>query len=174
MRTWVRIGGAALALAFAVTAGAQVPKDDEKPLTDAEFVKKAASSNLHEVEMAKIVQQRATDPDVKKFAEKMMTDHTKVLDGLKEVAKGENIPVPEKMSDEHQKHVDMLRDYKGTEFDKFYIKHAVEDHEQSVKLFTRAGRELTNEKLKGFAEKTLPAIKDHLDQAKKIQERLGK
>jgi putative membrane protein len=174
MTKWLRTGGAALVLAFVATAGAQQPKDEDKPLTDAEFVKKAASANMHEIELGKIAKERATDPDVKKLAEKMVTDHTKVLDDLKELAKGENIPVPEMMSDEHKKHVDMLRDYKGTDFDKTYVKHAVEDHEASVKLFTKAGRELKNEKLKAFAEKTLPAIKDHLDMAKKINERLDR
>src|ERR687898_1263696 len=106
MRTWVRIGGGAPGLAFAVTAGAQERKDDEKPLTDADFVKKAASCGLAEVEMAKIAKDRATDPDVKKFAEKIVTDHQKVNKELEEIAKGASIPVPMKPEPEQQKHVD--------------------------------------------------------------------
>ena len=68
----------------------------------------------------------------------------------------------------------MIRDYKGADFDKMFVKHMIDDHEKDVKLFTQAGRELKNEKLKDFAEKTLPALKDHLDMAKKIHERLDK
>jgi len=68
----------------------------------------------------------------------------------------------------------MLRDYKGPDFDKMYIKHMVEDHEKDVKEFTRAARECKNAKLKEFAEKTLPTIKDHLDMAKKINDRLDR
>ena len=96
MRTRVRIGGAALVLAFAVTAGAQVPKDDDRPLTDADFVKKAVSCGLAEVEMSKIAKDRATDPDVKKFAETIITDHTKVNEELAKIAKEANIPAPTK------------------------------------------------------------------------------
>lgn len=174
MRTWVRIGGAALALAFAVTARAQVPKDDDRPLTDAGFAKKAASGGLAEVEMAKIAKDRATDPDVKKFAEKLVADHTKANEELEKAAKEANIPIPMKPEADEQKHVDMIRDYKGPDFDRMFVKHMLDDHEKDVKLFTRAARELKNEKLKDFAEKTLPTLKDHLDQVKKIHERLDK
>ena len=79
MQTRFRIGGVALVLAFAVVAGAQERKGDEKPLTDADFVKKAASSGLANVEMSKIAKDRASDPDVKKFAESIITDHTNCL-----------------------------------------------------------------------------------------------
>jgi len=75
---------------------------------------------------------------------------------------------------EQQRHVDMIRDYKGADFDRMFMKHMVDGHEKGVKLYTRAGTELKNEMLKGFAEKTLPTLKDHLDMAKKIQERLDK
>lgn len=174
MRTWTRIGGAALVLTFALAAGAQERKDDEKPLTDATFVKKAASCSLAEVEMSKIAKDRATDPDVKKFAEKLFTDHTKANEELEKAAKDANIPVPMKPEPEQQKHVDMIRDYTGADFDKMFVKHMIDDHEKDIKMFTRAAKELQNEKLKDFAEKTLPALKEHQDMAKKIHERLDK
>ncbi|HET6576492.1 MAG TPA: DUF4142 domain-containing protein [Fimbriiglobus sp.] len=174
MRTRVRIGGAALMLAFAVTAGAQERRDDDKPLTDAEFVKKAASCGLAAVEMAKIAKTRATDPDVKRFAEKIVTEHTKANEELSKIAKAANIPVPTRPGAEEQRHVDMIRDYKGADFDRVFVKHMIDGHEMGVKLFTKATKELKNEKLQDFAEKTLPALKDHLDMAKKIQERLEK
>ena len=75
---------------------------------------------------------------------------------------------------EQQKHVDMIRDYTGADFDKMFVKHMIDDHEKDIKLFTRAAKELQNEKLKDFAEKTLPGLKEHQDMAKKIHERLDK
>jgi putative membrane protein len=174
MRKWLRMGGAGLMLAFAVTAAAQERRGEEKPFSDAEFAKKAASGGLAEVEMGKIAKERATDPDVKKFAEKMITDHGKVNEELEKIAKELKLSIPSKPDAEEQKHIDMLRDYKGTDFDKMYIKHMVEDHEKDVKEFTRAARECKDAKLKAFAEKTLPTVKDHLDMAKKINERLSR
>ncbi len=174
MRKWLRMGGAGLVLAFAVGAGAQERRGEEKPFSDAEFAKKAASGGLAEVEMGKIAKDRATDPDVKQFAERMITDHGKANEELEKVAKEANLSIPTRPDAEEQKHIDMLRDYKGADFDKMYIKHMVEDHERDVKEFTRAARECKNDKLKAFAEKTLPTVKEHLEMAKKINERLNR
>jgi putative membrane protein len=175
MRTWLWRGGvAALVAAFAATAGAQDRKDDEKPLTDAEFVKKAYSGNLHEIELGKIAKERAADPDVKKFAERMITDHTKANDELKEAAREANIPVPEKMEAEHQDHVNKFRDHRGEDFDRVYMRHMVEGHEKTLNLYTRAAREVQNERLKAYVEKTIPTVKQHLEQARKISERLDR
>ncbi len=174
MRKWVRIGGAALMVAFVVTAAGANNRRDEKPLTDAEFVKKAAGGGLAEVEMGKLAVDRAADPDVKKFGERMVTDHTKANEQLAEIAKELRIPVPDRPGPEEQKHIDMLREHKGADFDRVYMMHMVKDHEEDVALFTRAAKECKNEKLKEFAEKTLPTLKDHLEMAKKINGRLEK
>jgi putative membrane protein len=144
----------------------------EKPFTDANFAKMAASGGLAEVEMGKIAKTRATDPDVKQFAEKMITDHTKANEELMKVAREANILLPTRPLPEEQKHIDMLRDHKGTDFDKMYIKHMLDDHEKDVKEFEHAAKECKNEKLKSFAEKTLPTLKEHLATVKKIHDRL--
>jgi putative membrane protein len=50
----------------------------------------------------------------------------------------------------------------------------VESHTKGVDLFTRASTELKNEQLRGFAAKTLPTIKEHLDMAKRLQGEIGR
>lgn len=175
MRTWTRIGGAALVLTFALAAGARARDDDEKkPLTDADFVKTAASLNKEEIELGEIGQVKGTDPDVKMFAKHLVIDHSKSLNELRDAAKPSNIPVPDEMLPKHKEAVAKFKSYTGSNFDQDFIKHMVEGHEKAVKLFTKASKECKDEQLKGYAEKTLPGLKEHLDKAKKIQERLDK
>jgi putative membrane protein len=50
----------------------------------------------------------------------------------------------------------------------------VGSHTKGVDLFTRASKELKNEQLRRFAEKTLPTLKEHLDIAKRLQEQAGR
>jgi putative membrane protein len=152
-----------------VVIGAPGQKPDQKPFDDAEFVKKAASGGMHEVELGKIAMTQAKNEDVKKFAEMMVTDHGKAGDELKKAAKEAGVNVPDKMSDEDQKEVDKFKDYKGTNFDQDYMKHMLSDHEKDVALFKRASKEAKNPKIKDFAAKTLPVVQAHLDQARKIQ-----
>lgn len=80
--------------------------------------------------------------------------------------------LPDKSLPEHEKALKHLQsDVKS--FDREYIKHMVDGHTKSVELFTRASKECKNEQLRAFAEKTLPTIKEHLEKAKKLHERLG-
>jgi putative membrane protein len=166
-----RLCAALTLLTGIIAANAQERKSDERPFDDAEFVKMAASSGMHEVEISKLATTKARNDEVKKFAQKLVEDHTKANEGLKEAAKAANLPVPEKMLADHQKAVDRFKEYKGTNFDADFVKHAVTSHEKSVVLFGRAAKEAKNERIKAFAEKTLPVIKEHLEMAKKIQVR---
>src|SRR5689334_7116296 len=81
----------ALAIASTFTTAAWAQSVGEKtgvnsalgitPKTE-DFIKEAAMSDLLEVEAAKIAQQKG-DPDEKKFAEAMITDHDKTSTELK-------------------------------------------------------------------------------------------
>src|SRR3954470_15660998 len=53
-----------------------------------DFVKEAAMSDMLEIEAAKIAQQKG-NADEKKFAEQMVTDHTKTSSELKDMVGGE-------------------------------------------------------------------------------------
>lgn len=175
MRDVMRVIVAACALGFAVTAmpaGDKVAEDT--PLTEAQFVMKAGSGGIHEVELGKLASANAADPDVKKFAERMVSDHSKANDALKAAAKAANIPVADKVSPEDQKEFDRFKTLKGAEFDKAYMSQMVKDHEGAEALFRKAAKELKDPGLKGFAEKTLPTIQEHLKLAKQINDKLSK
>jgi len=159
---------AAVALLALVIGVRAEDKQPAQALDDATFVTMAASDGMHEVELGKIAQTMAKNDDVKKFAEQMVKDHTKANEELKTAAKAANIPVPAKIDEKHQKHIDAFKDYKGTNFDQDYMKHMVTDHTEAVALFTRASKELKNKELKDFATRTLPVIQGHLEMAKKL------
>ena len=145
--------------------------EDKKPI-DNDFVDKVSSSGRVEVELAKIAQVRATNDEVRKFAAKLHEDHSKANNDLLIIVSDERIPIPEKPLPEHEKHLQHLTSEKVKDFDKEYMKMMVESHEKSVELFTKASKEAKNEKVKKFAEKTLPVIKEHLSMAKKINEKM--
>jgi putative membrane protein len=162
-----------LSALFAFLAGvaisAQGPKPDAKPLDDAEFVKMAASGGMHEVEAGKVALAQAKAEPVKKFAQKMIDDHTKAGEELKAAAKSAGLAVPEKMTEKDQKSVDALKEAKGDGFDRRYLADQLKSHQESADLFERASKGLKNAELKAFATKTLPVVKGHLEMLKKMQ-----
>jgi putative membrane protein len=179
MRHWVRLSGAACVLALALTAAADDKKNDDTSdknakFTDANFVQKAFSANMHESKLGAIGQVKGNSPQVKEFARRMVLDHGKAQNELRAAARAANIPVPDKMMPKDQQDVEKFENYKGDNFDVDYMKHMVDDHQKAVKLFTTATKEAKNEAIKNYAQKTLPVLKQHLELAKKINDQVKK
>jgi len=156
----------------ASSANAQDKKPDQKPFDDAEFVKMAASCNMHDVELGKIVAATAKNADVRKFGEMLMAEHEQCLKDLRAVAASAGIPLPERMLEKHQNEVQQFRNYKGDSFDQEFLKHTIKDHEEGIQWAMRASKEAKNAQLKELATKGLPKLKEHLEQAKKLQEQI--
>jgi putative membrane protein len=138
---------------------------------DSEFVVEAASGSMMEVELGKIAAEKASSPQVKNFAQKMVNDHTKASERLKSIAQKKNITLPRNLPNEHQKHVENLREKSGAEFDKEYMDLMV-DHDDDVEKFEKATDDLNDNELKAWASETLPTLRQHREEAKKIHEGL--
>lgn len=152
-------------------------KEDQGAISsedDAEFAVKAASGGLMEVELARMAQQKAQNKAVKDFAAMMIKDHTKANDELKSLAAQKNITLPSAPGNKHQKHIDDLAKVTGAEFDKEYMDLMVEDHEEDVKLFEEIARDDAEDAaIKAFAAKTVPTLKNHLAEAKRIKDSMN-
>ena len=85
----------------------------------------------------------------------MVTDHTDANDELKDIASSKNVTVPAAIMPDHQKHVDMLKNKSGADFDKAYMNMMVEDHKKDVAEFKKASGSSTDSDIKNFAGKTL-------------------
>src|SRR5262245_7404722 len=149
-------------------------RDEGKALTDNEFVMKVASSGMAEVAIGKLGQEKARSADIKKFAERVVTDHSKANEELTRLARDAGITVPDRPSADHEQHVKHFSGGATKDFDKEFVNHMVQSHTGGVDLFTKASKELKNEKLRGFAEKTLPTLREHLAIAKRLQDQLGR
>ena len=133
--------------------------------TTADFVKEAAISDMTEIEAAKIAQAKG-NADEKKFAEQMITDHTKTTTELKGLVGGsEGLEIPKSLDDSSQKKMDKLRDTKPEDFASQYDPMQVSAHKDAVSLFERYAKGGDNPKLKDWAGKTLPTLQHHLEMA---------
>ena len=133
------------------------------------FLKEAAEGGIAEVELGKIAEQKASSPAVKQFAERMITDHTKANDQLKQLASKENVTVPAEAGSKEQSRIDKLSKLSGPEFDKAYIKDQIKDHKGDVSKFQSEAQGGDNPAVKEFAAQTLPTLQQHLALAKNLQ-----
>ena len=133
-----------------------------------DFIKEAAMSDMLEIEAAKIAQQKGNAVE-KKFAEQMLTDHTKTSSELKGLVSGEmKAAIPTSLDDASQKKLDKLRDAKPEDFAGQYDSMQVSAHKDAVSLFERYASGGDDPKLKEWAGKTLPALQHHLQMAQDI------
>jgi putative membrane protein len=147
---------------------------EDRMENSSEFAVKAANGGMMEVELARLASTKATNQEVKKFAQMMMEDHMRANDELQSLATQKNITLPATLSDESRNNVERLSKLSGTDFDREYMDLMVEDHEEDVDLFKKAADDSKDAEIKAFAAKTLPKLENHLQMAKQTQERVNK
>jgi len=145
------------------TAATNLDKDDQ------EFATKAAQGNMAEVNAGQLAAQKGTSPDVKAFGNRMVNDHGKALDELKQWATNKGFTLPADVSADQKATADKLSGKSGKDFDKTYADTMADDHEKDVKEFEKASKNAKDPDLKAWAAKTLPVIQDHLKMAKDMK-----
>jgi putative membrane protein len=127
---------------------------------DKRFMNEAAKGGMMEVEWGKLAAQNGQHPEVKKFGNRMVTDHSKANDELTALAKKEGVQLPAAKSSGKRKS------------DKDYIDMMVKDHEKDLAAFQAEAKDGTDSDLKKFADKTSKMVENHLQMAKEIQGKL--
>jgi len=142
---------------------------EEKPLSDKEFVMKAAQGGMTEVELGKVASDQGASAQVKEFGARMVKDHGQANDELKSIARQKGIMISPQLDARHQAQVDKLSKLSGSAFDKAYVKNQVHAHEMTVALFKQEVQSGQDPELKAFASKTLPTLEDHCSSITTIQ-----
>jgi putative membrane protein len=140
---------------------------------DVDFMKKAAMGGLFEVKMGQQAAGRATRPDVKSFANHMVTDHGKLNAELKDLAGKKNVVIPTALDDDHTKKMNDILKESGAQFDEKYMKEMLEGHESTVKDFQKAAVDAKDADLRTWATNTLPMLSSHLAMARDIEGKKG-
>ena len=139
-------------------------------MADEEFAKKAAQGGMAEVKLGQLAQEKASNEKVKSFAQKMVEDHTKANDKLKEVAGKENINLPTDLDSKDEATYESLSKLSGAAFDRAYARDMVKDHQQDVSEFRREATSGRKEPIKSFAQETLPTLQKHLQEARQMEQ----
>lgn len=152
------------------TAGTTTAKTST---SKAAFIRRAAEGGMAQMQLGELAQQKAESPQVKEFAQRMVNDHSKANDQLKQVAEKEGITVPEKLSAHDKETKARLEKLSGAEFDRAYMADMVRDHTHDVTAFRTQARTAKDPAVKSFASETLPTLEAHLKQARDIDRQVA-
>ena len=147
---------------------------------DAQIASIVVTANQVDIDAGKLASSMASNPEVKKFGEQMVTDHTGVnkqavdlVTKLKVTPKDN--PTSTSLKEGGAANVASLKKLKGAAFDKAYIDHEVAYHQQVLDALDKTLiPNASNAELKALLVKVRPAFVAHLEHAKMVQSSLTK
>jgi putative membrane protein len=148
-----------------ISFGAQALTPDEQT-----FIQKAATSDQAEITLSQLALERASSPEIKQFAQTMVTDHTKSTSLLKPIAADHGVNLPESRGPQIDEKVKRLEKQSGAAFDKTYIEIMVTDHEEVLHAFEAEAGKAADPQLKDFIVTVQPIVANHLQMAKAIRQ----
>ena len=142
----------------------------EQSESDSEFLLTAADGGMLEVRLGELALQKALSPEVKTFAESMVTDHGKANEELKILAAKSNLPVPETLRATSQQKYDEIAQKDGEDFDRAYAETMVSDHKDTIEKFYVKTNNGGGSEISDWAKTKLPILEHHLTMAKKMHD----
>ena len=157
--------GASSAASGAASAGTgKLSRADEKLMTE------IAQANLAEISTGKLAQDKSKNDQVKSFAQKMVDDHTKALDDLKQLAQAKGVSLPTEPDRQQKAMEKRLSSLSGDKFDKQYLEQAGDrSHKETHKLLKQASTKAQDTDLKNYASKTMGVVESHQQMAEETE-----
>ena len=140
---------------------------------DEKMVKQIAESHLAEINAGKLAQDKASSNEVKSFAKKVVDDHTKALDELKQLAQSKGVTLPNEPSRQQMAEEKKLQALSGDKFDRQYLQQSGDRaHKETHRLLQRAASRAEDTDLKNYASKAVGTVETHQQMAKETTRNL--
>ena len=139
---------------------------------DKDFLAKAAQSDVNEIKLSQLAEQKASNPQVKMFARKMVTDHKALEMKMKPYAMAWKVTPATDLDDDHKAEYQKLNGLTGNDFDKEYMDAMATDHHKALDAFSREVDSTDNPKFKMAVEKGKAVVASHMTMADDLKGKL--
>jgi putative membrane protein len=168
MKTRIFVAG------FATVAGsmyAQAPSDPQ-------IAQIVQTANQIDIDQAKLALQKTKNPQVKEFANQMISDHTSLEKSVNDLAKKLNVtpedsPTSKQLKQQAVEEKTKLKSLSGKAFDQEYVSHEVAFHQAVIDSASKVLiPNAKNPELKSALEGAAPLLQGHLQHAQQLQQSL--
>jgi putative membrane protein len=140
--------------------------------SDKKFLAMAAQGDQNEIVLGKLAAQKATNPEVKAFGEKMVKDHTELSASMKPFVEEWGLTISNGPDADTQKVWDKLYALSGKDFDKEYMKEMVDDHTKDLQEFTTEVKDTKDTKFRTAVMKGKSVVAAHKNMAYDLEKKL--
>jgi len=165
----IRYGIYAMVLIFAASSavGAQTTATSNA-VDDRLFAAAASESGAAELALSRLGLEKAADPELKKFSERMIEDHSMLSKELMTVARSKQVALPEGLGHCARFTLQSLSGLSSEHFDTCYAEAQMVAHKQAVAAIRAEAERGADADLKALAAKALPKLKGHMAMIKPI------
>lgn len=161
-------------------ASAQNSSSSGKSLSksDQQFLTKMAKGSQGEVQISQMVASKASNQQVKEFAQRMVHDHTALNNQIKQVMEKHGMSMPQPLTAEQQQLKNKLQSMSGEKLERAYMSAQVKDHEKDVQEVSKQAQaanqlQSPDPDVSELAQEARPVLTEHLQLAKKVASEIG-
>lgn len=141
---------------------------------DRDFAYKAAVSNMLEIGAARIAPRRTGSADVLAYASMLDSHHTLALNELQALMRARGAEPPTSLPSNRQGLMDTLGTSRGFDFDRTFVMEAgIRAHSDAITMFQTQMPTLTDPDLRAWADRNLPVMRQHLNEAHRLAAAVG-
>ena len=115
----------AVSLVAASSGPARAQNTPTRSTTDKDYLVQDAQGSAYELETAKLATQKASNPDVKAYAQKLVHDHETYNAALQRLGHQQGFALPTDLTAADTVRLTALKALSGSLFDKAYVKEAI-------------------------------------------------
>lgn len=156
-------GSASASASAAGSAGDLTPEDRGA------YVMMAGASDLYEIQSSQLALSRAQRPEVRQFAQMLITHHTQTTQQVTAAARAAGLtPPPPRLMPMHAQMIASLDAASGASFDSAYLSQQIPAHEQALALHSNYAQNGDTPALRTAAAAAVPIVQSHLDQTRRL------
>ncbi|WP_096591059.1 DUF4142 domain-containing protein [Calothrix sp. NIES-2098] len=138
---------------------------------DAEFMTKAAQSDLTEIQTSQLALRKSRNKAVRNYAQQMIQQHTASSKKLAAIAKNKNFTLPTDIGPENKALLTNLQKASGNTFNQAYLQGQTQAHQKTLAEYQKYLQNGQDPDLRGFANQISPLVAQHLQMAQKMTAR---
>jgi len=142
-------------------------------VADTAFVREVRTDNLLEIRLGTLAARRSTNTAVKQFAQRMVSDHTKMGNDWTSLASPLRLGTTSALDATQQQLLSRLTSLPAGDFDREYMTTAVQDHQNNIATFQRLGPSAQSPEVRQLAANGLPILEQHLTMAQQVASQVG-
>jgi len=172
-RIMATASGLIIALAAAPLAPVHAQGQISQLSQDSKLIFQMAGSNIMEVRLGQMAQQKASNAAVKQFGQQMVTDHTNLENQLTGLVSKNGTTFQPAMGKENEAEVSRLEKLSGAQFDQQYMTSMIQHHQQDISVLQSQGQSAKSAEARQMIAASLPVLQQHLSMATQVGGQVG-